>query len=115
MQYRQLGSAGLRVSSLALGTMTFGGRGQFRDVGQTDLEGARRQIDVALEAGVNLIDTADVYSGGAAESILGRALNGRRDQVVLASKRGFRWEADQTMPVSRGTISSRPAKPVCAG
>ena len=89
MQYRQLGSAGLRVSRLALGTMTFGGRGQFRDVGQTDLEGARRQIDMALDAGVNLIDTADVYSGGAAESILGRALNGRRDQVVLASKARF--------------------------
>lgn len=90
MDYRTLGRSGLRVSRLTLGTMTFGGRGQFRDVGQTDLEGARRQIDIALDAGVNLIDTADVYSSGAAEEILGQALNGRRrDRVLLASKVRF--------------------------
>jgi aryl-alcohol dehydrogenase-like predicted oxidoreductase len=89
MEYRQLGRSGLRVSSLTLGTMTFGGRGQFRDVGETDLEGARRQIDRALDAGVNLIDTADVYSDGTAEGILGRALNGKRDQVLLATKARF--------------------------
>jgi aryl-alcohol dehydrogenase-like predicted oxidoreductase len=89
MDYRQLGGSGLRVSSLTLGTMTFGGRGQFRDVGQTDLEGARRQIDMALDAGVNLIDTADVYSDGAAEEIVGQALEGRRDQVLLATKARF--------------------------
>jgi aryl-alcohol dehydrogenase-like predicted oxidoreductase len=69
--------------------MTFGGRGQFRDVGDTDLEGARRQIDIALDAGVGLIDTADVYSDGTAEGILGRALNGKRDQVLLATKARF--------------------------
>jgi aryl-alcohol dehydrogenase-like predicted oxidoreductase len=89
MEYRQLGRSGLRVSRLTLGTMTFGGRGQFRAVGQTGLEGARRQIDMALDAGVNLIDTADVYSEGAAESILGQALNGRRDHVLLATKARF--------------------------
>ncbi len=89
MEYRQLGGSGLRVSALTLGTMTFGGRGQFQAVGQTDLEGARRQIDMALDAGVNLIDTADMYSDGAAEAILGRALNGRRDQVLLGSKVRF--------------------------
>jgi aryl-alcohol dehydrogenase-like predicted oxidoreductase len=89
MEYRQLGRSGLRVSRLTLGTMTFGGRGQFRAVGQTDLEGARRQIDMALDAGVNLIDTADVYSEGAAESILGQALDGRRDHVLLATKARF--------------------------
>ena len=89
MEYRQLGRSGLRVSTLTLGTMTFGGRGQFRDVGQTDLEGARRQIDMALDAGVNLIDTADVYSDGVAEEILGRALDGRRERVLLASKARF--------------------------
>jgi aryl-alcohol dehydrogenase-like predicted oxidoreductase len=89
MEYRQLGRSGLRVSRLTLGTMTFGGRAQFRDVGQTDLDGARRQIDMALDAGVNLIDTADVYSYGAAEEILGQALNGRRDRVLLASKARF--------------------------
>src|SRR5881227_820811 len=89
MEYRQLGRSGLRISSLTLGTMTFGGRGQFRAVGQTDLEGARRQIDMAIDAGVNLIDTADVYSGGAAEEIVGRALEGRRDRVLLATKARF--------------------------
>jgi aryl-alcohol dehydrogenase-like predicted oxidoreductase len=89
MDYRQLGRSGLRVSSLTLGTMTFGGRGQFQAVGQTDLDGARRQIDIAIEAGINLIDTADVYSDGAAEEIVGRALDGRRDQVLLATKARF--------------------------
>jgi aryl-alcohol dehydrogenase-like predicted oxidoreductase len=89
MEYRQLGRSGLRVSNLTLGTMTFGGRGQFRAVGETDLEGARRQIDMALDAGVNLIDTADVYSGGAAEEIVGQALDGRRDRVLLATKARF--------------------------
>ncbi len=89
MEYRQLGESGLRVSRLTLGTMTFGGRGEFRDVGTTDVDGARRQIDMALDAGVNLIDTADVYSQGAAEEILGRALQGRRDRVMLATKARF--------------------------
>ena len=89
MEYQQLGQAGLRVSRLTLGTMTLGGRGQFRAVGQTDLEGARGQIDMALDAGVNLIDTADVYSDGAAEEIVGQALEGRRDRVLLATKARF--------------------------
>jgi aryl-alcohol dehydrogenase-like predicted oxidoreductase len=89
MEYRQLGRSGLRVSRLTLGTMTFGGRGQFRAVGETDLEGARRQIDMALDAGVNLIDTADIYSVGAAEDIVGQALKGRRDRVLLATKARF--------------------------
>jgi aryl-alcohol dehydrogenase-like predicted oxidoreductase len=89
MEYRQLGRCGLYVSKLTLGTMTFGGRGQFRDVGETDLAGARRQIDMALDAGVNLIDTADIYSGGAAEEILGQALSGRRERVLIATKSRF--------------------------
>jgi aryl-alcohol dehydrogenase-like predicted oxidoreductase len=90
MEYRQLGRSGLRLSQLTLGTMTFGGRGSFRAVGETDLDGARRQIDMALDAGVNVIDTADVYSGGAAEEIVGRALSdGRRDRVLLATKARF--------------------------
>ena len=70
MEYRQLGRSGLRVSTLTLGTMTFGGKGGFGRVGHTDLDGARRQIGMALDAGVNLIDTADAYSGGAAEEIV---------------------------------------------
>src|SRR5580698_7980243 len=81
MEYRQLGRSGLRVSKLTMGTMTFSGSGKFRPVGSTDLDAARRQIAMALDAGVNLIDTADIYSEGSAEEIVGQALHGRRDQV----------------------------------
>jgi aryl-alcohol dehydrogenase-like predicted oxidoreductase len=69
--------------------MGFGGRGKFRDVGDTDLEGARRQIDMALDAGVNLIDTADVYSDGAAEEMVGQAVDGRRDRLLIGTKVRF--------------------------
>jgi aryl-alcohol dehydrogenase-like predicted oxidoreductase len=86
MRYRQLGASGLRVSVLTMGTMTFGGRGGFASVGSTGLEEARRQVDACLEAGVNLIDTANVYSGGLSEEILGQVLEGRRDQVLVATK-----------------------------
>ena len=86
MEYRQLGRSGLRVSTLTLGTMTFGGQGNFRAVGSTDLAGARRQIGMAVDAGVNLIDTADVYSGGASEEIVGQAIAGKRDTLLLSSK-----------------------------
>ena len=90
MDYRQLGRSGLRVSALTLGTMTFGGGGNFAKVGSTDVDGARRQIDMCLDAGVNLIDTADVYSAGASEEIVGQALAGRRDGVLLATKARMR-------------------------
>lgn len=89
MDYRQLGRSGLRFSKLILGTMGFGGSGQFRGVGEIDLNGARRQIDLALDAGVNVIDTADIYSAGAAEELVGQALAGRRDRVLLATKARF--------------------------
>src|SRR5436305_5368659 len=69
-----------------MGTMTFGGKGPFADVGSTDVDDARRQVDQCLDAGVNLIDTADVYSEGLAEEILGEVLRGRRDEVLLATK-----------------------------
>ncbi len=91
MEYRQLGRSGLLVSTLGLGTMTFGGRGNFAKTGSTDVAGARRQIDMCLEAGVNLVDTADVYSQGVCEEIVGEALDGgRRERVVLATKARFR-------------------------
>jgi aryl-alcohol dehydrogenase-like predicted oxidoreductase len=78
------------VSELTLGTMTFGGRGAFKPVGDTDLPGARRQIEIAVDAGVNLIDTADVYSGGAAEEIIGDALTPQlREKTLLATKARF--------------------------
>jgi aryl-alcohol dehydrogenase-like predicted oxidoreductase len=86
MDYRQLGSSGLRVSALTLGTMTFGGTGNFAAVGSTDVAGATRQIDLCLDRGINFIDTANVYSAGQAEEILGAAIKGRRDSVLLATK-----------------------------
>jgi aryl-alcohol dehydrogenase-like predicted oxidoreductase len=86
MEYRQLGRSGLRVSALTLGTMTFGGRGGFRAVGATDVAGARRQVDMSLDAGVNLIDTADVYSGGVSEEITGEVIKGRRDSLLVSTK-----------------------------
>src|ERR671926_472503 len=86
MKLRHLGSSGLRVSALTLGTMTFGGRDNFASVGSTDVAGATRQIDLCLDRGVNFIDTANVYSGGLSEDILGEAIRGRRDRVLLATK-----------------------------
>lgn len=86
MEFRQLGNSGLKVSALTLGTMTFGGAGPFANVGSTEVEGARRQIDMCREAGVNLIDTADVYSAGRAEEIVGEVLAGRRDDLLVATK-----------------------------
>jgi aryl-alcohol dehydrogenase-like predicted oxidoreductase len=69
--------------------MGFAGSGNFSDVGQIDLKGARREIDMALDAGVNLIDTADIYSNGASEEVVGEAVKGRRDQLLLATKTRF--------------------------
>src|SRR6185503_16239242 len=78
METRTLPRTGLKVSRVCLGTMTFGG--------QTDEPTAIRMVDTCLEAGINFFDTANVYTGGNSETILGRALKGRRDRVVLASK-----------------------------
>jgi aryl-alcohol dehydrogenase-like predicted oxidoreductase len=86
VEYRTLGRSGLRVSVLTMGTMTFGGTGNFANVGSTGAAEARRQVDMCLDAGINLIDTADVYSGGLSEEIVGEVLDGRRDQVLLATK-----------------------------
>jgi aryl-alcohol dehydrogenase-like predicted oxidoreductase len=89
VEYRVLGRSGLRVSALTMGTMTFGGKGSFAAVGSTAVDDARQQIDMCLEHGVNLIDTADVYSDGASEEIIGQVIQGRRDDVLLATKVRF--------------------------
>ena len=86
MEYRQLGRSGLRVSTITLGTMGFGGTGWAGPIGRIDVEGARRQIAICRDAGVNLIDTADVYSAGLSEQILGEALGKDRDEVLIATK-----------------------------
>ena len=90
MEYRQLGRSGLRVPALGFGTGTFGGQGPlFGAWGRSDAAEARRLIDICLEAGVTLFDTADVYSGGASEEILGQAIRGRRDEVLISTKTGL--------------------------
>jgi aryl-alcohol dehydrogenase-like predicted oxidoreductase len=90
MEYRLLGRFGLKVSTITLGTMTMGGGGQFAKVGNVGLDEARRQIDLCLDHGVNLIDTADVYSAGASEEIVGAALGGKRPKgVLIATKARF--------------------------
>jgi aryl-alcohol dehydrogenase-like predicted oxidoreductase len=92
MEYRQLGHSGLKVPVLALGTGTFGGGNDFfRAWGQTDVAEAKTMIGLSLDAGVNLFDTADVYSDGASEQILGKALEGKRKEVLLSTKTTFRF------------------------
>ncbi|WP_433307086.1 aldo/keto reductase [Actinoplanes sp. CA-030573] len=86
MQYRQLGRTGLRVSTFTLGTMGFGGTGWATPVGTIDVDGAREEIAIARDAGVNMIDTADVYSAGLSEEILGQALGDTREDWLIATK-----------------------------
>ena len=86
MEYRQLGRSGLRVATITLGTMGYGGTGWAKAVGSLDVDAAGKQIAVARDVGVNLIDTADVYSSGLSEEIVGRALGSDRDEVLLATK-----------------------------
>jgi aryl-alcohol dehydrogenase-like predicted oxidoreductase len=91
MEYRQLGRSGLKVPPLSLGTGTFGGSNEFfKRWGQTDVAEATRLVDVCLDAGVNFFDTADVYSEGASEEILGAALKGKRDRALISTKATFR-------------------------
>lgn len=90
MEYRTLGRSGLKVSALTMGTFTFGGTGPFAMVGQQGVAEARRLVDLCIDAGVNLFDTANMYSTGLAEEILGEVLDGRRDDVLITSKARMR-------------------------
>ncbi len=91
MEFRQLGKSGLKVPALSFGTATFGGSNDFfKSWGSTQVEEARRLVDIALEAGVCMFDSADVYSQGLSEDILGQALAGRRDKVLISTKGTFR-------------------------
>ena len=103
MEHRFLGGSGFKVPVLSFGTGTFGGTGDFfKAWGSTDEAGATRLVDVCLDAGLTLFDSADVYSQGRAETILGAAVKGRRDKVLISTKAGFR-----TDPGANGTGSSR--------
>src|ERR1700684_2522916 len=91
MEYRQLGGSGLKVPVLSFGTGTFGGGNEFfKAWGSSDVAEATRLVDVCLEAGLNMFDTADIYSRGLAEEILGKAIAGRRSDVLISSKATFR-------------------------
>jgi len=90
MEYRQLGGSGLKVPALSFGTGTFGGVGEmFKRWGETDTKEAKRLVDVCLEAGANFFDTADIYSGGVSEEILGEAIKGRRNKLLISTKATF--------------------------
>ncbi|MDF3980429.1 aldo/keto reductase [Luteibacter sp. PPL201] len=90
MEHRQLGRSGLKVPVLSLGTGTFGGAGEFFERwGSTQVDEARRIVDLCLDHGLYFFDTADIYSGGGSEEVLGEALKGRRDKVLIASKATF--------------------------
>src|SRR6201996_4969339 len=91
MEYRQLGGSGLKVPVLSFGTGTFGGKNEFfKAWGSSDVSEATRLVDLCLEAGLNMFDSADIYSNGAAEEILGQAIKGRRDQLLISTKGTFR-------------------------
>src|ERR1035437_8031636 len=91
MEYRQLGGSGFKVPVLTLGTGTFGGKGDlFSAWGNTGVPEATRLVDISLEAGLTMFDSADVYSAGLAEEILGKAIAGRRDKVLISTKATFR-------------------------
>lgn len=101
MEFRQLGHSGLKVPVLSLGTGTFGGVGEmFKKWGTTDVKEASEMISICLEAGINLFDTADIYSSGASEEILGKAIKGNRDKVLISTKATFRTDND---PNSEGS------------
>ena len=105
MNYRQLGRTGLRVSELCFGTMTFGGEGMYKVIGETAQAQADRLVGVCLDAGINFFDTSDTYSGGRAEQILGKALGAHRKDVVVATKvRGRVGPGPNAVGLSRGHI-----------
>ena len=95
MEYRQLGGSGLKVPVLSFGTGTFGGGNEFfKAWGASDVAEATRLVDICLDAGLNMLDTADIYSNGLAEEITGQAIKGRRDKVLISTKATFRMGTD---------------------
>ena len=92
MEFRQLGRSGLKVPVLSYGTGTFGGGNEFfRAWGASDAAEATRLVDICLDADVNLFDTANIYSDGLSETILGKAVAGRRDKVLISTRRPSAW------------------------
>jgi aryl-alcohol dehydrogenase-like predicted oxidoreductase len=90
MEYRLLGGSGLKVSALSFGAATFGGTNEFfKAWGSTEVDEARRLLDICFDAGINLFDTANGYSDGGSEEVLGAALQGRRDKALISTKAYF--------------------------
>ena len=101
MGFRQLGKSGLKVPVLSFGTGTFGGGNEFFQAwGESDVAEATRLADICLDAGVNLFDTADVYSDGLSETILGKAIAGRREKALISTKATFRMGANNVQMTS---------------
>ena len=95
MEFRKLGHCGFKVPVLSLGTGTFGGDGEFfKTWGSAGVPEATRMVDICLEAGLNMFDSADIYSNGKSEEILGKAIKGRRDKVIISTKAGLRAGTD---------------------
>ena len=90
MEFRRLGGSGMMVPVLSLGTATFGGKGGFKGFGESDAAEATRLVDISLDAGLSMFDSSDAYSAGVAEEILGQAIKGRRDKVIISTKSAFR-------------------------
>lgn len=96
MEYRHLGASGFKVPVLSFGTGTFGGKGEFFEAwGATDVAEACRLIDICLDAGVTMFDSADIYSSGSSEAVLGEAVKGKRDKVIISTKATFRFDDTQ--------------------
>ena len=120
MEYRSVGGSDLKVSALSLGTATFGGGNEFfKAWGETDVVEATSLVDISLDAGVTLFDSADAYSSGLAEEILGKAVAGRRDKLLISTKAAFRtgpgadesWGAASLRWRSTGFCSVRRCRP----
>lgn len=111
MEYRRLGASGFKVPVLSLGTGTFGGGNElFKAWGATDVAEASRLIDICLDAGLNMFDSADIYSQGMAEEILGAAIKGRRDKIIISTKGTFRAAKARTTRAPRAITSPKPSK-----
>ena len=110
MRYRKLGNTGLIVSSVALGTMQFGGKMNMGNLNQAD---TTRMVKLALDRGINFIDTADVYSLGESETLVGNALKGMRNEIVLATKvrLPIQWQGQQHGECGKGNLQC--AQPAC--
>ena len=108
MQYRTLGRTGVQVSTLVLGAMNFGA------IGRTTQDEATALIDAALEAGINLVDTADAYSAGESEEMVGKAIAGRRDDLCWRPRRSCPWARGATTVAARAAGSSPSSRPACA-